>query len=56
MKTVAIIFIGLIILNIIAEPFLFGTERKPYSAGKWLLGLPFSLTILYILLDYSDLI
>ncbi len=35
----------LLILTLIAEPALFGTERKPYSFGGWALRVIISMAL-----------
>lgn len=49
MKTIAIIYLVVVILDIIVEPFYFGTSRPDRSPATWLAGIIFRLPLLYLL-------
>lgn len=49
MKIIAIIYLAIMIFGKIAEAFLFGVERKPYSPTIWLVGLLLHLPLAWLL-------
>lgn len=49
MKTIAIIYLIIYTFGIVSEPFIFGEERKPYSAKSWLINSVGYIPVMYIL-------
>lgn len=49
MKTIAIIYGTVGLLSLLFEPLLFGKERKPYSAGMWVLKVIMGIPLYYLL-------
>lgn len=55
MKTIALIYLILGILDIIVMPFVFGKERPEYSPTLWLLTLIFNLPLYYLLYTFLSI-
>lgn len=49
MKTIAIIYLTLIIIFKIVEVFMFGKERAPYSPTGWVVGLVLNFPVYWVL-------
>lgn len=48
-SVIASILFCITVFNILAMPFLFGEERKPYSPQSWLVDLVIQFPLLYVL-------